>query len=217
MTPEVFKKLQEVDWGDLGKRLLAFAIWFVNNYQWRTNAPWELPRGMTVDDIVQQVIVKTLSGIRQWDPAKGPLEPWLKDQIKSVIDELYHSATHRHEMPIPEGADDGDPLEATLLGLKGNILSHETESLNPESHVLETEEAEIGKQKISGLFGLIKEPELQRVLEAILDGCEPKPRFLSNELGLDVDEVNNRLKRIRRYALKVDKEVKNAKQKTARH
>jgi LmbE family N-acetylglucosaminyl deacetylase len=37
------------------------------------------------------------------DPARGPLVPWLKDQVKSVIDALANAAVRRHETQAAEG------------------------------------------------------------------------------------------------------------------
>jgi predicted transcriptional regulator len=39
-------------------------------------------------------------------------------------------------------------------------------------------------------------------MNAILNGCEPKPRYLAAELGVSFEDINNRLKRLRRRAMK---------------
>ena len=46
-------------------------------------------------------------------------------------------------------------------------------------------------------------PALLAVLDAIAAHCEPKPQAIAQHLGTTVADVNNRLKRLRRFALKV--------------
>ena len=134
--------------------------------------------------MVQEVIVKALSGIRRWDPEKGPLLPWLHAQSRSVLDALAKSAPHRREMHIPDmeslvSVQSPDPLEI--------MIERET-----QTHIL---------QKMESLFRITeKDPELGEVLQVILAGCEPWPRHIALELGISVREVDNRLKRLRRRA-----------------
>jgi len=113
LDPEVFQQLCEADWGAIGAELLAFAIWRVKLYRWQSGSHFEFGPGSTPEDVVQRVIEKTLSGERHWDPAKGPLVPWLKDQVKSVIDALATSAPSRREVLAIE-RDEEDQEEKEL-------------------------------------------------------------------------------------------------------
>jgi DNA-directed RNA polymerase specialized sigma24 family protein len=152
-----------------------------------------LAAGQSLEDMVQQIIEKTISGERHWDPAKGPLVPWLKDQVKSVIDTLANAAVRRHETQSAEGGD----IEESVAG------PSTSRSLSLETILLENEAAAQMAERVDGLFQAVNDdPELEAVMSAILDGCEPKPRYLAAELGVSVEDINNRLKRLRRRAMK---------------
>lgn len=134
---------------------------------------------------MQRVIEKTLSGERHWDPAKGPLVPWLKDQVKSVIDALATSAPSRREALAGE-RDEEEQEEKELA----------VQPTHQEQRLLTTE-------RVNTLFQAVSDDrELEEVLEAIMNGCEPTPRQLAAELNVSVQDINNRLKRLRRRALK---------------
>ena len=149
--------------------------------------------GQSLDDVVQHVIEKTISGKRRWDPAKGPLVPWLKDQVKSVIDALANAAVRRHETQAPEGDSAEEFVESPVA----------SRSPSPEAILLEKEAAEQVAERADALFQAVnREPELEAVMNAIINGCEPKPRYLAAELGVSVEDINNRLKRLRRRAMK---------------
>ena len=149
--------------------------------------------GQSLEDVVQHVIEKTISGERHWDPAKGPLVPWLKYQVKSVIDALANAAVRRHETQSAEG----DDVEESVAG------PGTSRSLSLEAIVLENEAAAQMAERVDGLFQAVNnDPELEAVMSAILHGCEPKPRYLAAELGVSVEDINNRLKRLRRRAMK---------------
>jgi len=184
---ETFKRLQEADWTTLQSQLLACATWQAGGYRWHRGDDLELAEGKTVEDVVQEVIMKTLSGARQWNPARGPLLPWLQAQSRSIIDALAKSASHRHEV--------------STLDLEGLASAH---SPDPLEAVLEKEANAQSMRRVAALFQAVdKEPELQTVLQVILDSCEPRPRYIAAELGVPVDEVNNRMKRLRRRAAKL--------------
>jgi DNA-directed RNA polymerase specialized sigma24 family protein len=184
----VFTQLCETDWGAIGVELLAFAAWRAQNYRWASGQHMELAPGISLADVVQRVIEKTLSGERQWDPTKGPLVPWLKDQVKSVLDALAKSAPHRHEVPALEGEDGAERVGICAA----------SPPPNPEEHLLQAERVNALFQAVSG------EQALEEVLEAVMNGCEPKPRYLAAELGVPVEDINNRLKRLRRRVLRED-------------
>lgn len=164
--------------------LVFFIEWLAENrYQWRGG---RLP---VPDDIAQAIIFKVLHGDRKgFDPNKGTLRKWLRLQARSVVDALAKSASHRHDSDLPE-----DELFSIDYGR------------NPEDQIVEGELEEERQAKISqevnALFQ-VNIPALREVVEAIVNGCEPKPRFLAEALGTDRDDIYNRLKRLRRLVKK---------------
>ncbi|HOU12774.1 MAG TPA: hypothetical protein PKZ84_06630 [Anaerolineae bacterium] len=202
MDIETFKLLQQAGWDTIGKKLLAFTVWRAQNYRWRRGDGFELVVGKTCEDIVQEVILKTLNGDRHWDPNKGELLPWLKDQIKSELDHFAKSTAHRYEKPIPQ--DENQEDDTGMLDCLAQIHNSINTSISePEQAIVDTEDRAGIKQQVNALFEIVDGvPELEQILEAVIDGCEPKPRELADWLSISVQEVNNRLKRIRRQARK---------------
>lgn len=210
MDSNTFKLLQEQDWEAIGKELVVFAVRRAWIYTWRDGGDWELAAGKTIEDLVQDVIVRTIEGVRKWDPQKGPLIPWLKDQIRSVMDHLYHSAAHQHEVAIPESDDDEQFLEKVEYQASSIESSGTAELSDPEEVLLEREVEEAAKEQMERRANMIfnavsGEPELEEVVEAIINGCEPKPRYLAAEIGVPVEDIYNRRKRIRRRVSKLMK------------
>lgn len=172
------------------------------NYRWRTGSNFELALGVTAKDIVQEVIEKTMNGTRQWDPNKGELLPWLMDQIKSVVDNLAESAAHRRELHVLQKKE--EPTKDDEETLSALNWASETQNPTPEEEILKEEDRKRAETLVGGLFEAVaRKPELEAVLEVVMAGCEPKPQPVADELATPVEEIYNRFKRLRRYALKV--------------
>lgn len=168
------------------KDLIAYVIWIADNrYSWSRETK-TLPGGKTPEDIAQEVISKTLSGVRKtYDPNKGTLPHWLRLQARSIVDALAKSAIHRNEQELSE--------EEFVS------ISQET---NPEDELIEKEYQIIISKLVDRLFQ-ITDPALKEIIEEVVfNGCEPKPRFLAKALETDEKDINNRLKRLRRLAQK---------------
>ena len=58
----------------------------------------------------------------------------------------------------------------------------------------------------SSLQAVAGEPALREVLLVIMADCELRPRYIAVEINISVREVANRLKRLRRCALKLAKQ-----------
>ena len=60
----------------------------------------------------------------------------------------------------------------------------------------------LGARLAAALFAAVADhPELQEVIDAVLETGDTEPRHLAEHLDLPVSEVNNRLKRLRRRAI----------------
>jgi DNA-directed RNA polymerase specialized sigma24 family protein len=189
--------INNADWGVIGKALVAFAEYRVQNYSWRSGSNQVLPLGKTPEDIAQEVILKTISGERTFDPEKGELLPWSKDQVKSIVDALARSAAHRKEVRLEDINRDNDVHPPTSS--QRELVSLEP---SPEQHLINSERAGIIKSRLEKLVSLAAEdPALEKLMEALMDGCPLKPRFLAEHLGISILETYNLVRRLRRLAL----------------
>lgn len=173
-------RLREADWADIGIRLTAYAVWKARNYRWRTGEAAVLAAGNTPEDVARDAIVKVLDGTRAWDPARGPLFPFLQRVVDSLMSHLAASSDNAvlerwHDTVAEPGAADSpagsDRCAVLIEALRATL-------------------------EAAGASDLV----------AVLDAAQvhgPRPRAIATALGTSVEDIYNRLKRIRRAALRV--------------
>jgi DNA-directed RNA polymerase specialized sigma24 family protein len=207
-----YRLLKEARWENICTRLLGFGIYLMQNYGWHLTSDSIISSGISVEDLVQTVIRKTLDGTRNWDPDKGDLEPWLRDQLKSEVSNLLCSSSCKKEVNncsdyknrnlLVEIKDQNDSTECISKSPEAILLTKEDEIIN---------EREVSK-RISALFKAVKgDQELEELLEEVMNGTFPKPSVLAEELGVEVKNIYNRIKRLKRKAIKFlqgEKEVR---------
>lgn len=178
MDLEARRRLQDADWADIGIRLTAYAMWKARNYRWRTHTVWALAAGKTPEDVAREAIVKVLDGSRHWDPARGALLPYLEGIVDSLMSHLAASSDNA-------------------------VLQRWHDSV-PESDTARVH-ADVDADLVERLRGALRHEGADDLL-AILDvvqGCGAKPRAIAAALHTTVNDINNRLKRLRRAALRV--------------
>lgn len=197
LTPEIFKKLKEADWKLIHPALVVHVVYRARNHGIRSGHPYsELIRGNAPQDIAQEVIKRVFSGARPWDPERGELLPYLKLQADGILDALFDSAAARHESHSPGAPNGGDDDEHTR---RNDMIANASTLASPP-------EEQIHASRVLGrLFEATgSDPGAQAILVALMDGCEPKTRFLAEELQVSREEITNRHKRLRRRALAED-------------
>lgn len=179
MNGDTRRRLQEADWADIGIRLTAYATWKARNYQWRTREADALAGGQTPEDVARDAIVKVLDGTRAWDPQRGPLLPFLQGVVDSLMSHLAASvdnarAEHWHDA-LPE-----------RVATAQRDYAESSDLIDRLRRTLEREHA----ADLLALLGAVQEHG-------------PKPTAIAIKLETSVRDINNRLKRLRRTALKV--------------
>ena len=176
---DVLRELEQVDWADVGVRLAGYATWKARNLRWRTGR-WDiLAAGKTPDDLAAEAILKVLEGERAWDPGRGPLLAYLQGVVDSLLSHLASSPDNRIQESLAEEHD--------RAGEAPSIV-------DPED-------------RIARLRALLRDDHqypLLAIVDAVSAHCEPKPQSLAQRLGTTVADINNRLKRLRRYAQRVE-------------
>jgi DNA-directed RNA polymerase specialized sigma24 family protein len=153
--------------------------------------------GKSAEDIVADVIVKVFAGDRTWDPARGELLPTLKRHIDSELDHLWNRHARKRERPPPETSETSEAQESAAAALDPTV-----EPSNPAAHIERREEIVAASARVTALFAAVADhPELQEVIDAVLETGDTEPRHLAEHLNLPVSEINNRLKRLRRRAI----------------
>jgi len=199
---DVVKQLLHVDWGQTGMKLAAYAAFRSRNLSWRTGSDVALAKGLMPDDIAAQAIVGVIGGERNWEPERGPLLPFLKRVVDSLLNHLALSADNRRIERLSQN-------DRSLYGAERIAFQYEGEGPWPrrpaEFNVTDPSDSESdADERIERLVDAAKvTPELAEVLNAILDFDEARPRLIALRIGKPVNHVNNCLKRLRRLALKI--------------
>jgi DNA-directed RNA polymerase specialized sigma24 family protein len=175
------RELRNADWFDIALRLAAHATWRARNLRWRTGLSCDLAAGKTPEDIAAEAILKVMEGARVWDPKRGALLPFLQGVVDSLLSHLASSADNRAQ-------------ERWAATYSAAAAIPEPDSISPEERLAELRRLLVENRR----------PELLAIIDAIGEGCEPKPQVIARRLGTTIADVNNRLKRLRRLALKIN-------------
>jgi DNA-directed RNA polymerase specialized sigma24 family protein len=184
--------LVEADWKDIGVRLAGYASWKARNAAWRCGGSAVLAGGRTAEDIASEAILKVLAGDRGWDPDRGPLLPYLRRVVDSLLSHLALSADNRLVQTDGRRLAAGVPVQSLL----GNPTASSDERINELRRALARD----------------RDEALLVIVDAVLAGCEPRPQALAATVGVAVHEINNRLKRLRRRAQSLVKDAEAARE-----
>jgi len=203
---DVVEELLRVDWGDTGMKLAAYAAFRSRNLYWRTGSDVALAKGLMPEDIAAQAIVSVIGGERKWEPERGPLLPFLKRVVDSLLNHLALSADNGRIVRL--GQDD-----TSLYGAE-RIAFQDGDEGTWQRCPADFDAADLSESKydaderIDRLAEAARgTPELAEVLNAILEFNEARPRLIALRIGKPVNHVNNCLKRLRRLALKISADV----------
>lgn len=104
MEPEIRKLIQGADWPRITKELAVYTCYRVEITFGGKKDDLVLPVGFSLEAIVQEAIKRFFDGIREWQPKKVELLPFLKGVVKSVV-------SHLVELKENELADRGKSVE----------------------------------------------------------------------------------------------------------
>ena len=181
MRHDIQRELQRVDWADVGIRLTAYATWKARNLHWRTGRTDVLAGGKTPEDLAADAILKVLEGERAWDPARGALLPYLEGVVDSLMSHLAASFDNRSQ--------------------ERWSASHDVAADGPPAG-----DAEDRVARLRAALQRDQQHTLLAVVDAIAARVEAKPQAIAQHLGTTVADINNRLKRLRRYAQRMGQE-----------
>lgn len=206
-------KLQAADWAELQEDLNRYAERRVRRKKWKSGA--FMPKGYEPADIVAVAITKTFNavlgqedkehgGFRHWYEERHPeLVDHLRDAIDSEISKLTKSHEHRNTNYSAELASD-DAYENFVDAVgsdKGSLDENENEIILDD----------FDKFKRQLLSAMQMDSDCNKLLDAYeklssnMDVV--KPQDAASALGWKMDFTYNVLKKVRRAALKIKKEM----------
>ncbi len=206
--------LRDFPWDENYPKLVAFAEWLIQGKTWSSNI---LPKGQTAESIVRDVIGKTFSEERNWDPERGELLPWLKWVIRSEVSHLAESASKKKDVRLDD-SDENDPA-VDRIEYKADHQSYlKPRVVSPEETMIAIESEDEIKASARAKIDLLLEAcngrsELEDIVYAICDGkCSAKAQSLSDYLGRPVKEIYSHLQALRRRASKIRIEAQDGRE-----
>lgn len=175
LWPELCR-ITDREWKRITKRLVGHARSVAHRLRRCWSAPTGMPEAMTIEDLVADVIAGLYSAPpkTKWNPARGPLEPFLRTAVAGDIRNLAGSADIVKRARDPEG----------LL-----LESLPNSGLNPEDHYVAREREGLMADLLARIRNEVEKKKLHLgVLENILEGT--KRRHTAKSLSMSAEEVS---------------------------
>lgn len=196
IPPHVRELLDRHPWEDTVPRLVKYARTKMRERVWQGIFGGTAPGGKHAYDLGVAAIEKLLDGRRAWDPETHPdLFLHLCGIVDSDVGHLARSLGNKltlraaRHLPESDGADEDlpEPMD-----------SHASATPDPEATALLNEQERLSEELLIELdLFLQDERELQRIVEAIVDGAE-KPAEIAAAAKINVKAVYNARKRLQR-------------------
>lgn len=196
VPPHVRELLEAHDWEDTVPRLVKYARGEMGRRVWQGVFGGTAPGGKQAYDLVTTAVEKLFDGRRAWDPETQPdLFVHLQGIVDSDMGHLARSLGNKltlRAMGRPVGSEDAvedfpDPMDEFA-----------SSTPSPEAVTLLREQEQLSEDFLLELDGSLQgEPELQRIVEAIVDGAE-KSAEIAEEAGITPKAVYNARKRLQR-------------------
>ena len=169
-------------------------------------------RGYSVEDVVSYIIQSVFDGGRKWDPNENTLEDWLLDQVDSVMDWWLKLRENKNlpfeELENTERVELADAKRIQLIELDA-VLKYGPPS--PEIILIDQIDEQEAKELFEAVFDdTSDDPELQEMILAMIDIDDPKPRVIAEVLGVPVEDIYNRKKRLNIILIKLSPFVERA-------
>src|ERR1700674_2122166 len=183
-TIEILETLHAANWDDIIPRLVFFALQRLNTKIWLGKYCGNPPEGTDANDIVHNAIKKVLSGERMWNKSI-PLIYFLMGIVRSDISNMARSFENRRT--------------TRYSNIKSLPLQEDIENFLENDFIYERD----------NILKLLEDDYLlYHIAKLIIDDDVNKPKDMSKILNVDIKEIYNARKRLRRR-LTIDKSIDN--------
>ena len=185
---EAFKKLCSYDWERI---ILDLTLYADNKLKFLKAAKVKLPLAQEPMDYAKEAVRLVFEGVRAWDSSENPdLQKFLKySVVKSLIYNERTSPAVKKRVKNTVSIRAKDENEDEELTLSDTVKSNE-----PRIDL-----AMIEQQTLQSIRNALRDDDdAALVLEELIKSN--KPREIASDLGIEIDEMRNIIKRIRRKA-----------------
>jgi RNA polymerase sigma factor (sigma-70 family) len=179
---EIHKEIRDIkDWNKFWKMSVSYSHYVLaTRYFIKSEKGLE---GKTAQDFAEEVIMSLVDGTRKWNPSKNPT---LFDQFKSSLDSHINNFINKSRIP--------------------------EHTINEDISKIDIEEPEDTKELFDccydTLISLKASDDELMVFQCQAEGIT-KPQSIAKDLGIDVKEVYNIQKQLRRKLPELHKHLRN--------
>ena len=185
-------ELSEAEWGELVERLTLYADSKLRTLWWQGETYTKdasVPGGVSAEDLAASAIESFLDESRIWDKNSEPdFQGFLKSVIDSKVSHLVNSAENKISRRLNTTRRENEPAFQVAAT-----------SRKPEAVAAEHDSLEKLKQ---ALIGELEKDDMAKSILECFDANITKPCEIADVLEVDISEVNNAQKRLRRVAKK---------------
>lgn len=205
---QLLSEIKESEWDKLILNLTRYAFYEMERKYWKYE---RVPKGLTAEDIALESISDLLEGIRKWDYTNQPnLLNFLRSAVDSKISHLFEMKDYNliERFPVTEDDQEREELMKKADPVSEHACFSPADPQNPEETLIQKQVSERDKAAVSALFEAVKgDDQLENLFMLIMDGYM-KPSEIAEEMKIDVKEVNNLQKRLRRKFKKLRSNTK---------
>jgi len=183
---ELINYLNEQNWDEIIPKLTAYTDFKLKKGKWWKRGFEDLAKGLQPADLVFEAIKDLYTEERKWNKERySSIVEFLKSVIDSEIYNLYGSYDHTYQV-VEENKDDCEEDEMN------KYAGEDPDSLD----------LIISKELLNKVYKAIEgDQELEEFVILLSEGF--LPRDIAKELDVDISNIYNRKKRLKRILIKI--------------
>lgn len=180
----------KADWDTLLPQLLAYTRWKLKELTWRGSKSGTIPGSKEPMDFIQEAIMKALHGQRLWVQERVDLLTFLKGIISSDINNLVEKSENKLEIRATLAEEETNAFTVDISGLESDPVSPFYGS--PYIHYEQ-------KETRDRILSKLQEDKIAyAVVRLVIDEGIDRPKQIAERLNIDIKDVFNAKKRLRR-------------------
>src|SRR5215211_3359242 len=195
---ETVRAMRQIDWKDALPRVVLYTAKILERLTWLGVLGGPPIAGLTADDIVQEGIANILSGRRVWKKNKPILHFLMEDVIRSIISNKVRSVENRITGRIEQHVDKDNINQRT----NGKDISKILDKSFSKGLDNEAIKGWFDKEREYIIKSLEHDELLCKIAILIVDDNIEKPNAIARILGVEVTDINNAKKRLKRWLRK---------------
>lgn len=182
---ERLRRLIEADWDSISAILYSRTKGALRKRRFRGEVGGPVPGGHEVEDFIQEAVAEAYSSMTEWDGEQASLVKFL---LKIILRHIKRYGA-RHE----------NKKEQRSTTNRAEASPHVTDvSAIPQSCYPEPEDCASEREEVASVLERFRGNRDYKIIEVILYEGASTPQEIAEKLGIEVEDVNNAKRRLKR-------------------